>query len=88
MGAGVPCRTFLDPIRGQAGFRWVPAGHIMIEAVYESYTSTNQSSDPSRPVGSSQATSDSVGFPWILDLAQQDPLGLNGPLNYPVSVYD
>ena len=44
--------------RGTSGFRMVPYG-----SVYQSYTDTGQSSDPSGLVGSRRAISGSDGFP-------------------------
>ena len=84
-GACVPCRTLSDPVRGQAGWvGWGPvgsrqgtSGSHMVPSwfVFQSYTDTGQSSDPSGLVGSRRAISRSVGFPSETCFGTTGPVG-------------
>ena len=63
------CRTLSDLVRSHPyGLGWVPQGTsgsrmVPYRSVYQSYTNTGQSSDPSGLVGSCRAISGSDGFP-------------------------
>ena len=54
-------------------------------SVHQSYINTGQSSDPSGLVGSYRVP---TGFRRNPDLARQDPMGLDGSLDCPVSVHN
>ena len=76
---------------GMSGSRMGPYG-----SVYQSYTDTEQSSDPSGLVGSRRAKTafrrvsvgTLTGFHRNPVLARQDPTGLDGSLDCPVLVHD
>ena len=71
----------LGPVRARQGPAWSRMGPF----IYTGQDSRAIRQGPSGFVGSYRVPS---GFRWNLDLARQDPTGLDGSLDCPVLVHD